>query len=309
MTAFLLFAAALLPGLYWEGGPETAPALKAAGIERIRVPAARAGEWSKAGFAAVAFDPRSFKKAAAPGVEYRIGEASATRMPWVDANGWRFTREPDRSWYYEAPRDAASLAAAEAYAYGVEAVVRPDPQDLAPLGRMLAFLRQAQGPELPALANVAVVDDGSETSAEVLNLLARRNLLFKVTKTPDPALLTVRIGSPEYPLDEAGDPFAVAVKVRQNLTDEKRLVRIFGSEVVLVRLTGDGERARLHLLNYGRRPVRGLRVRVLGDYASGRLAAFGAARDVLADWSASNGAAEFTVPAIDTYAVVDLLRR
>lgn len=307
MTAACLMFAALVPGLYWDQEPATAPALKQAGIERIHVPAERVEEWRRAGFDAVAFRPEAYEKATPPGVEFKISEASATRMPWVDANGWRFARGGARAWFYEAPKGTAALAAAEPFAYGVEAVVRPDAADLPLAGRMLAFLRRIEAPPLPALVNIAVVDDGSETTAEILNLLARRNLLFKVTKAPDPALLTVRIGSPEYPAAEAGDPFAVAVKVRQQLTDEKRLVRIYGSDVVLARLTGDGSRARLHLLNYGRRPVRGLRVRLLGVYREGQVLAFGAEPAPPADWSASDGATEFTIPAIDTYAVVDLL--
>ena len=36
----LLMLAAALPGLFWEQGPETAGALKTAGIECIAVPAA-----------------------------------------------------------------------------------------------------------------------------------------------------------------------------------------------------------------------------------------------------------------------------
>ncbi|HWQ54773.1 MAG TPA: hypothetical protein VN442_13895 [Bryobacteraceae bacterium] len=307
MTAACLILAALVPGLYWDRDPATAPALKQAGIERIYVPAERLDEWRRAGFEAVPFRPEAFEKATPPGVEYKIAEASATRMPWVDANGWRFVREGARAWFYEAAKGTAALAAAEPFAYGVQAVVHPDAADLPLAGRMLAFLRRIEAPPLPAMVNIAVIDDGSETTAEVLNLLARRNLLFKVTKAPDPNLLTVRIGSPEYPVEESGDPFAVAVKVRQQLTDEKRLVRIYGSEVVLARLTGDGSRARLHLLNYGRRPVQGLRVRLLGEYRDGQVLAFGAEPAAPADWSVRDGGTEFTIPAIDTYAVVDLL--
>ena len=65
-------------------------------------------------------------------------------------------------------------------------------------------------------------------------------------------------------------------------------------------------RARLHLLNYANRPVKGLRVRVRGDYRGGELSAFGQEKPALADYEARAGATEFTVPLIETYAVVDL---
>ena len=157
------------------------------------------------------------------------------------------------------------------------------------------------------MANIGVVDDGSDVTGEVLNLLARRNLLFRVVKAPDPHLdLNVKIGSKEYPQEEAADPYSFAQKLRHELTDDRRLVRIYGSSVVLVRLTGEGSRARLHLLNYANRPVKGLRVRVLGEYRGGELSAFGQEKPALADYEARAGATEFTVPLIETYAVVDL---
>jgi len=86
-------------------------------------------------------------------------------------------------------------------------------------------------------------------------------------------------------------------------------VRIFGSNVVLVRLTGDASHARVHLLNYGAATVKGLRVRVLGSYPQGKLAVFEHPGAVLADYSVADGATEFTIPEIATYAVVDLVGR
>src|SRR5881409_1488654 len=94
-----------------------------------------------------------------------------------------------------------------------------------------------------------------------------RNLLFRIVTAPDPRLdLHVSIGAPEYPRAAASNPSEFVAMIRQKLTDSKRLLRIYGSEVVIGRLTGDGSRARLHLLNYGGRKVEGVRVRVLGVY-------------------------------------------
>ncbi len=309
---FLLALAAILPGLFWEQGVATAPALKKAGIEELYVPAARAAEWRAAGFDAVPLSDaarRSYESAQPPGVQWQVNVASATRMPWVDANWWRFAGKPKAAWWYDLPAGSAALAAAEAFASGAEAVLRIDPADLEPFGRMLAFLRSLDGPALPAMANITVVEDKSPELDEVLNMLARRNLLFRVASAPDPASdLNVRLGTREYPRESATDPAQFAAKVRQDLTDDKRLVRIYGSDTVLVRLAGDAARARVHLLNYARRPVEGLRVRVRGVYEAGALHLPGSADAVLADYTAGDGATEFTVPRMETYAVVDLNR-
>jgi len=83
-------------------------------------------------------------------------------------------------------------------------------------------------------------------------------------------------------------------------------LRVYGSEVVICRLTADAGRARLHLLNYGGREIEGLRVRLRGSYSDGEAYVAGAGRLALEDRIASGGATEFTVPRIVTYAVVDL---
>ena len=305
MLAF--FAAALLPALYWDQGLSTANAVKQAGVERLFVPADQVPAWKSQGFEAQAFDGAKFVKLPAPGVEYKMDVAAATSLPWVDANGWRFARNGNRTYYYDAPWRKAALAAAEAYANGVTAVIHPDARDLARFGTMLAFLKSIDGTDLPAMANIGILDDGSEETGEVLNLMARRNLLFRVVPAPDPSLdLNVQIGSPDFPKEEAADPFAFATLVRRKLTDEKRLLRLYGSDVVLGRLNGDAAHARVHLINYGGGKVDGLRVRVRGEYAHGTLAAFGVQNAAHADYAVSDGGTEFTIPTMDVYAVVDL---
>jgi hypothetical protein len=304
---FGLFLAALVPWLYWDQGPATADAVKQLGIERLYVPAGHESAWKAAGVDAKAFDAARFIKLPVPGVQYRMDVASATSVPWIDANGWRFERDGRHRYYYDVPHEKATLAAAEAYAYGVEAVVHSDSQDLAAFGRMLAYLRSVDGTELPGLANIGIFDDGSEETGEVLNLLARRNLLFHVIRQPDQKYdLIVRIGSKDFPKAEAADPAQFASLVRRKLTDEKRLARLYGSDVVLLRLAGDGAHVRVHLINYSGRKVEGLRVRVRGEYAQGTLAAFGVEKAALSDYSAADGGTEFTIPEMNVYAVVDL---
>ena len=301
------FLAALLPGLYWDQGAKTADAVKQAGIERVFVPLAQVNVWKSAGINVQPFDASKFVTLPAPGVERRMNVAAATSMPWVDANGWRLERDPNRQYSYDVPWRKAALAAAEVYVYGVDAVVHPEPRDLAAFGEMLAFLKSIDQPALPVMANFAIIDDGSDEMAEVLNLLSRRNLLYRVVRAPDPAYdLNVQIGAKDFPKDEALDPSAFATLVRQKLTDEKRLLRIYGSEVVLGKLNGNGRRLRVHLINYGGGKVDGLRVRVLGTYQHGKLAAFGIKNPALEDYEVADGGTEFTIPAMGAYAVVDL---
>jgi hypothetical protein len=300
----LILIAAILPGLYWDQGPETADAVKKAGAERVSVPASRVVAWLKQGVAAAAADPAKLKKLTTPGVQYRMNQAAATSQPWIDANGWQFLRDSARTYYYDVPAATAPLAMAEAYAYGAQALVHPT-GDLSTFAGMMEFLKRIDGPALPPMANVGVVDDGSDVSGEVMNLLARRNLLFRVVKSPEPRLdLNLSPGKDE----DAADPYAYAQKVRQRLGDEKRLLRLYGSDVVIAHMTGDGSKARLHLINYSNRKVVGLRVRVRGEYAKGTLSAIGIEKAALVDYERAGGATEFTVPEMGAYAVVDFGR-
>jgi hypothetical protein len=173
---------------------------------------------------------------------------------------------------------------------------------------MLEFLRGIpEIGDLPILANIGVIDDGSPDTGELMNLLSRRNLLYRIVPAPDLHLdLNIRLGSKEYPKSEAENPSQLAQKIRAELTDEKRLLRVYGSEVVIARLLGTAGRIRIHLLNYASRPVTGLRVRVLGAYRNWQVAAYDKPGLKLADFSAADGATEFTVPEMGTYAVIDL---
>ena len=81
---------------------------------------------------------------------------------------------------------------------------------------------------------------------------------------------------------------------------------MYGSEVVIARLIGTGGRVRIHLLNYANRPVTGLRVRVLGNYPNWQVAAYDQPDLKLEDFATADGATEFTVPEMGTYAVIDL---
>ena len=99
---------------------------------------------------------------------------------------------------------------------------------------------------------------------------------------------------------------AFALKIRRRLTDEQRALRIYGSEVVIGRLTGDAARIRLHVMNYGGREIEGLRVRLRGAYGTGDAYVEGAGRVPLQDHVVADGATEFSLPRLGTYAVIDL---
>jgi hypothetical protein len=167
------------------------------------------------------------------------------------------------------------------------------------------------------MANIGVVDDKSPAMDEVLNMLTRRNLLYRVVAVPDRKLdLNVQLGTKDFPRESVKNPSDFAALVRAKLDDDRRLVRLYGTSTMIAHLTGDGKRARLHLLSYtgGGRGGRGaggggqsIRVRVLGRYRPVKFAGFGAADDAkLADIENPGKTTEFSVPAFNTFAVIDL---
>ncbi len=307
------FLAFLLPLIFWSGGIETAPALKQAGIERIAVASDKADAWRKAGFEVVPMAEAELTartKLLPPGAAGRPGLAAATGRPWVDANGWQFTRNPTGKFYYDLPKGRAVLAVAESSAYNGDAVLKIDPADVAEVGKMLAFLKTIPAsPNLPLIADIGVIDDGSKLVGEVMNLLSRRNLLFKPVKTPSSQLkLNIQLGTKSYPKAAAADPSEFAQTVRRQLTDEARMIRIYGSEVVVARLTGDDKRIRLHLLNYGRREFDGVRIRLQGVFGKSEALVSGHGKTTLEDFAVIGQTTEFSIARMSTYAVIDLPR-
>jgi len=299
-----------VPLIYWTGGIETAESLKQAGIEQIAAPPDKVESWRAAGFKVVAAGQAEFErreKLLTPRVSARADVASATRRPWIDANGWRFTRNPAGKFYYDLPQGKAAMAIAEAFAYNADAILKIDPADLAETGAMLAFIKNLIGENYPPVADIGVIDDKSLETGEVMNLLARRNLLFNIVATPAPQFrVNIELGSREYPKAEAADPSEFAQKIRRRLGDENRSLRVYGTETVICRLTGDGARARLSLLNYSGREVGGLRLRLRGNYGRVEARAFGLGRVEPEDIVNDEIATEFSVPRLGIYAVIDL---
>jgi hypothetical protein len=292
-------------------GVEHALAMKEAGIARVCATPGEADAWRSAGLDVAVIEEAALATREALPVPGLLGggrRASPTRSPFVVTNGWRFIRDPGAKYSYDLPAGRAVLAAAESAAYGADALLKIELADIGPLGRMHAFLRTVPKADLPPMADFAVMDDGSPLTGEAMNLLTRRNLLYeRVTEPSSRYRMTVQIGTKEYPAEEAADPSAFAQKVRRQLTDEKRTLRVYGSEVVIARLTGDGTNVRLHLLNYSGREILGLRVRLLGDYRQKSAYAFDAEPGFpLGDYAVADGATEFSIPRMTTYAVIDL---
>ena len=302
---FLLASA--LPVLFWAGANTTIPRLRQAGLTEIAVPPNSAEAWKSAeGIKVDVVELDKTVKLPAPSVDYRMNQASASRVPWVNSNGWRFMRQPGATFSYDVKGEAAALAAAEAFTFGSAAVLQTGEGGLAPLSAMLKFLRSLDAAQGPAFADIGFVDDGSSHDAEVMNLLVRENLLFKIVRAPEPDLkLMVQLGSNQY---LSTNPVELTRQIRANLGDERRFMRIYGTSVVIARATGRGRNQRLHLLNYGaghRTIVGGFRVRLLGHYKA-ELHSFDAPEDHVLDYSSESNATEFTVPQLKTYAVVYL---
>lgn len=304
-----LLIAAMLPGLHWTGDLDTAKQLRAAGVERIFVaPELRSG-WEGLDFTAES-DAQlgNYTAVSAPSSRRERSVGMATSIPWIEANGWHFLQGVDRVWYRDVPVGRAALAAAEAYSYGVDAVLDVTPEDIASFGAMLQFLKTLPTAEGQTLADIGFINDGSPEAREAMKLLERRNLLFRAVEQPDPSLdLNVQLGSAQFPREGAANPHEFAAYVRQELTDEKRLLRLFGSNVVLGHVATVGPATRVHLLNYGPRgTIDRLRVRVEGSFTSAKLASFETSDTAVLDLTQRDGATEFTVPRIVTYAVIDL---
>jgi hypothetical protein len=235
-----------------------------------------------------------------PAVQYRMNVASATSAPWVNANGWLIQRSPGRKVFYDLPKGAAALAMAEAHAYNADAIVKIAPEDADAYAKMNVFLHQV-GPAGPQIGNIAVMDDGSTQAGEGLNLLHRKNLLYRVVSAPDSkADLNIKVDK------SIANPLDFAAGVREKLTDDKRLIRVYGSAVVLANLTGDSGHLKLHLINYGKRPIDGLRIRLLGSYLVRRVSIYEAAESKVEDFTTRDGGTEFSIPRAGLYTVIDL---
>ncbi len=242
------------------------------------------------------------------GVDYRVATAGATAAPWVNANGWRFVLNPERAFVADATGPALPLAMAEAFAWGGNVWFRVAEAERPVFDRTLSFLQALPKRDLTPRAQIGVVNDGTPEAAEVLKLLIRRNLMAApaMASGKTPALL-VKLDTPDFPRESAKNPAAFAAGVRGRVGDDKRILRVYGTDVVLGRLESGPGFARVHLVNYSNREVEGARIRVLGHYRLDGYRALDQPDSRPQDFAVSAGATEFTIPSLTRYAVIDLV--
>lgn len=247
--------------------------------------------------------PPDAKQLELPGVNYRVETAGATAAPWVTANGWRFLRNPEAKFLSNAAGAELPLAMIEAFVWKGNVWFQVADADRAVFDQTLSFLEAIPPFTAKPRAQIGVEEDGTEQTGEVLKLLVRRNLMAApLPKLTSPELVV----KPDK--DAAANPAHFAAGVRQQLGDEHRLLRIYGSDVLLGELEGDAKHTRVHLVNYSNRDVNGARIRVLGTFSGVRVAAIGQPELVLKDVVQTEGGTEFTVPILTRYAVIDLAR-
>jgi hypothetical protein len=249
-------------------------------------------------------DPARYTRVPAPGVRYRMNMATATSAPWIDSNLWRYRRAPERSYLVDAREKQLPLILAEAHAAGAALAVEIAPAQKKEFDSMLAFLRPLPDGPTGEWANVTISEDGSAQAAEALSLLTRRNLLYRILKSNDTVKADFRLTS------AITNPYEFMLQIREKVGDERRLLRLFGSELTLARLTRDGNRVRLRLVNYGSRPVESLRVRLHGRYRPENIRAYvyenPAAK--IFDQIEDGGYTEFSLDRLPVYGVVDLVQ-
>jgi hypothetical protein len=230
-----------------------------------------------------------------PGVRTRMNMAMATSAPWIDSNIWKYRRNPKASYISDLKSKPLNIAMAEAFSTGVTLALETTPEQDNEYQQVLAFLKQIpEGPNTPWV-NFLLQDDQSPQTAEVMNLMARRNLLFRVDPQGERA-------------PKGKSPYDFMQDLREKVGDEKRVLRLFGSELTVAQLTRDGNRVRLHLLNYGTRPVEDLRIRLKGKYSQSKIKVYSykAAAPKLKEFVFEDGSTEFTLESLPSYAVIDL---
>jgi len=242
------------------------------------------------------------------GVDYRIATAGATAAPWVNANGWRFLLNPDRAFQSDATGPALPLAMAEAFVWGGNVWFRVSDAERPVFDRTLSFFKALPKHGLAPSAQIGVWNDGTSEAGEVLKLLIRRNLMAAPATAPgNTSALMVKLDTPEFPRESAKNPAAFAAGVRSLLGDDNRLLRVYGTDVVVGRLESGNGFARVHLVNYSNRDVQGARIRVLGHFRLESYRALDQPEVRPQDFSVSAGATEFTIPSLTRYAVIDLV--
>lgn len=247
-------------------------------------------------------DVAGYKRVPPPGVRYRMNMAMATSAPWIDSNLWRYRRNPSYKYLSAVKGKSVMLAMAEAGAMRANLALEIAPEQKAGYDRITAWLAKVPAGPVAPWANFNVSDDGSAMAGEVQLLMARRNLLYKIAP-PKQA---------QFKLSSAiKNPYEFVLDTRDQFGDDKRVLRLFGSELTMAELTREGSRIRLHLINYGSRPVEALRLRIAGRFTACHVKALVFDDDApeLREFTFENGFTEFTLGKLPVYAVLDFEAR
>ncbi len=178
----------------------------------------------------------------------RLAPRATTSSPWVNSNAWRFIRDPKAQFCIEAPGKLSAVAfAAEAFAYGVDALIRTSGEGV---------------DRVPAHAGLSAgtARSGSVSAREhrhrgrrfrpnrrTHELHSAGAICFYRYQCARPTIsLQVNVKS----TGADPDPSKQAYAIRQEVGDANRLLRLYGSEVVIGRLTGNNMQVRLHIVNY-----------------------------------------------------------
>ncbi len=242
-----------------------------------------------------------------PKIDARIAVASATRSPWIDSNGWKYRRDPEAAYVLDAPPKSAELACAEAVAFGGNLLIHAAPENRDVLEAFERFSSTFPQRDWPDIADFSFLDDGSPQAGEILNLLTRRNLLFRIVHRAQRALPPlIQMGQGEFSGPLVNNPSDFAYAVRRKIGDDRRSLRVFGSEMVIGRLLGNGKQARLYLVNYNTSPADSIRCRLRGSFSGYRGYVFNSTQEPVSDFRPGKDFTEFSVNKLQSLAVVDL---
>ena len=227
-----------------------------------------------------------------------VQTASRTAQPWLDNNVAliRILRAAGRRpvlgypWKPDTQVDAAAspsaedfhLAIAEAGAFGADLVLDLDAANLdawKAARPTLDFYSASGAARREPITNVGVVARDTEKWYEVLNLLARHNVPYRILQTAPAAAADLDLvvlldpgSASALPAErvlqageDANDPNSFALKVWNRLGRKGRWVDIWNGITVLAELTRKGAGVQLDAVNYSAGPL-SVQSRVRGSY-------------------------------------------
>jgi hypothetical protein len=143
------------------------------------------------------------------------------RPPTLSAGGQRLEVHPPPSgrYYYDVTGKQAALAAAEAFSYGANAMIRTDAAGLKPWRRCWIFCARFRR-AVPPVADIGYIDDGSGHPASDESSGSEQFAVSSGVGARQAPEVECETRRQRNPLADAKNPGTVAHSVRSNLTDE-----------------------------------------------------------------------------------------